>query len=118
MLQPVEKESAAGRNTELEQYDLSKFGYVPRKKIGRYIAAALILAALLWLSIAFAQGQIEWIYTAKYLFAPIILHNFVSARLKRLPFEGRDYRNFPGVHQRNLRLRRACLYPSSTSIHR
>ncbi|NEV02098.1 amino acid ABC transporter permease [Bradyrhizobium uaiense] len=78
MLQPVEKESAAVTNAELEQYDLSKFEHVPRKKLGRYVAAALIVAALLWLAIAFARGQIEWIYTAKYLFAPVILQGLLN----------------------------------------
>lgn len=66
------------RQTEVEQCDLSSFEHVPRKKVGRYVATAAIVAALLWLCVAFAQGQIEWLYTSHFLFAPVILQGLLN----------------------------------------
>lgn len=54
--------------------DLSDFQHVPRKHIGRYFSAALVLAVAFWIVIAFARGQIAWFVTAEYLTSrPILL---------------------------------------------
>jgi polar amino acid transport system permease protein len=46
---------------------------VRRKHIGRYTAAALIVAFLLWVGVAFARGQIAWPVVGKFLTAPTML---------------------------------------------
>ncbi|MGY2048428.1 amino acid ABC transporter permease [Methylobacterium sp. JK268] len=45
---------------------------------GRWIAAALILIVLALIGRAFAHGQIEWAYVARFLTVPVILHGIVN----------------------------------------
>lgn len=59
-------------NTE-DRYAVAHLRLVPKRHIGRAIAAGivlLVLAAIVW---AFSVGQIEWPVVGKYLFAPPIL---------------------------------------------
>ncbi|WP_439397523.1 amino acid ABC transporter permease [Bradyrhizobium sp. PMVTL-01] len=53
--------------------ELSQFEHVRRKHIGRYVSAAVVLAAALWIIRAFAHGQIEWSVAGQYLTARTIL---------------------------------------------
>ena len=46
---------------------------VPKRHVGRMIAAAVVLALLAALVRAFSVGQIEWSYVSQFLFAPAIL---------------------------------------------
>jgi polar amino acid transport system permease protein len=46
---------------------------VPRKFYGRWVAAALILAVLGWIILAFANGQIDWAIVGQFFTAPAIL---------------------------------------------
>ncbi|MGY8669360.1 amino acid ABC transporter permease [Bradyrhizobium sp. UFLA05-109] len=53
--------------------DLSQFERVPRRQVGRYFGAAVVLAVALWIILAFAHGQIAWSVTGQYLTARNIL---------------------------------------------
>lgn len=53
--------------------ELVLFQHVRRRHVGRYFGAVVILAAVLWIILAFARGQIEWCVTGQYLTAPTIL---------------------------------------------
>jgi polar amino acid transport system permease protein len=46
---------------------------VPRRFYGRWVAAAIILAVLGWIVLAFARGQIAWPVVAQFFTAPAIL---------------------------------------------
>jgi polar amino acid transport system permease protein len=52
--------------------------HVPRRYWGRYLAAALIALALLFVANAFARGKIEWSYVGKFLTAQSILTGLVD----------------------------------------
>ncbi|WMY11047.1 amino acid ABC transporter permease [Paraburkholderia phenoliruptrix] len=54
-----------GQHSPLE--DIARFEHVRRRHIGRYVAAVVISALMLWIAIAFAKGQIEWAYVARFL---------------------------------------------------
>ncbi len=56
-----------------QQYAIAHLKLVPKRHIGRMIAAAIVLALLAALVRAFSVGQIEWSYVAQFLFAPAIL---------------------------------------------
>jgi len=56
-----------------QQYAIAHLKLVPKRHIGRMIAAAVVLALLAALIRAFSVGQIEWSYVAQFLFAPAIL---------------------------------------------
>jgi len=47
--------------------DISEFEHVRRKHIGRYVSAALIVALVSWVVLAFAHGRIEWAIVGQYL---------------------------------------------------
>ncbi|HMC46119.1 MAG TPA: amino acid ABC transporter permease, partial [Caballeronia sp.] len=53
--------------------DYTQLEYVHRRHWGRYIASAVILAIVVYIGLAFAHGQIEWRYVARFLTAKSIL---------------------------------------------
>lgn len=53
--------------------DISGLPVARQSHWGRWIAAAAILALLAWIGRAFAYGQIEWDYVARFLTVPAIL---------------------------------------------
>lgn len=53
--------------------ELTALRIVRRPHWARWIAAALILALLVWLARAFSLGQIEWSYVGRFLTVPAIL---------------------------------------------
>jgi polar amino acid transport system permease protein len=52
---------------------VARLPHVPRRHPGRWLSAALILAALIWVGWSFAQGQIAWTVVGQFLTAPAIL---------------------------------------------
>ena len=52
---------------------------VPRRHVGRWIGAVVVLAFLVWLAISFANAQIEWSVVAEYFTYPAILRGIVVA---------------------------------------
>jgi polar amino acid transport system permease protein len=52
---------------------ISHLEHVPRRYYGRYVAAALILAFLVFVANAFAKGNIEWAYVARFMTVKAIL---------------------------------------------
>jgi len=54
-------------------YEIAHLKLVPKRHIGRMIAAAVVLLLLAGLVRAFSVGQIEWNYVRDFLFAPAIL---------------------------------------------
>ena len=56
-----------------QQYAIAHLKLVPKRHVGRMIAAAVVLALLAALVRAFSVGQIEWSYVSQFLFAPAIL---------------------------------------------
>ena len=55
----------------------SEYGIVKLKHVGRYLAGAVTIAALLAIGLAFARGQINWPTVAEYFTAKAILTGFV-----------------------------------------
>jgi len=53
--------------------DISGLRIVRRRHLGRWLAAAIILALLALVARAFADGQIEWAYVGRFLTVPAIL---------------------------------------------
>jgi len=51
---------------------------VPRRFFGRWIAAFLIVAILIWIGKAFAEGQIAWAVVGQFFTAPAILNGLVN----------------------------------------
>ena len=58
--------------------DLSGVPVARRTHWGRWLAAAAIVAVLLAIGRAFARGQIEWPYVARFLTVPVILDGIVN----------------------------------------
>ncbi|MEA3093916.1 MAG: polar amino acid transport system permease protein, partial [Caballeronia sp.] len=58
--------------------DSTQLEYVRRRHWGRYIASAVILAIVVYIGLAFAHGQIEWRYVARFLTAKSILTGLVN----------------------------------------
>ncbi|MEK1890949.1 MAG: amino acid ABC transporter permease [Phyllobacterium sp.] len=56
-----------------QQYEIAHLKLVPKRHVGRMIAAAVVLALLAALVRAFSVGQIEWSYVSQFLFSPAIL---------------------------------------------
>lgn len=71
---PAATQTASGDQT----YEIAHLKLVPKRHIGRLVAAALVLAALAALVRAFSVGQIEWSYVRDFLFAPAILEGLQS----------------------------------------
>lgn len=61
-----------------QTYEIAHLTLVPKRHIGRMVAAMLVLAALAALVRAFSVGQIEWVYVRDFLFAPAILQGLQS----------------------------------------
>lgn len=62
-------------------YEIAHLKLVPKRHIGRMIAAALVLALLALLVKAFINGQIEWKYVGQFLFVPAIMHGLYNTLL-------------------------------------
>lgn len=60
------------------KYEIAHLKLVPKRHIGRTVAAAIVLAMLAGLVRAFSVGQIEWSYVRDFLFAPAILDGLYS----------------------------------------
>jgi polar amino acid transport system permease protein len=58
--------------------DSTQLEYVRRRHWGRYLASAVILAIVVYIGLAFAHGQIEWTYVARFLTAKSILTGLVN----------------------------------------
>lgn len=58
--------------------DLAALRVVPRRHPWRWLSAALILAVLLWVGKAFAEGQIAWDVVARFFTAPALLAGLVN----------------------------------------
>ncbi|WP_408219762.1 amino acid ABC transporter permease [Paraburkholderia dilworthii] len=58
--------------------DITQFKHVRRRYWGRYVASAAILAVIGYVVLAFAHGQIEWRYVARFLTARSILTGLVN----------------------------------------
>ncbi|PSH70353.1 ABC transporter permease [Phyllobacterium brassicacearum] len=56
-----------------QQYEIAHLKLVPKRHVGRMIAATVVLALLAALVRAFSVGQIEWSYVSQFLFSPAIL---------------------------------------------
>jgi polar amino acid transport system permease protein len=53
-------------NQSDDPVDISHFEHVPKRYYGRVVAGVLIVAALGWIALAFARGQVEWQYVARF----------------------------------------------------
>jgi polar amino acid transport system permease protein len=58
--------------------DISHLEHVRRRYWGRYVASAAIVAVIGYVVLAFAHGQIEWRYVARFLTARSILTGLVN----------------------------------------
>ncbi|WP_425644449.1 amino acid ABC transporter permease [Agrobacterium leguminum] len=56
-----------------QKYEIAHLTLVPKRHIGRMVAAAAVLLILAAIIRAFSVGQIEWSYVRDFLFAPAIL---------------------------------------------
>ncbi|GLS38866.1 ABC transporter permease [Mesorhizobium tianshanense] len=61
-----------------DKYEIAHLKLVPKRHIGRMVAAAIVLLLLAGLARAFSVGQIEWSYVRDFLFAPAILDGLVN----------------------------------------
>lgn len=61
-----------------QKYEIAHLTLVPKRHIGRMIAAAVVLLVLAAIIRAFSVGQIEWSYVRDFLFAPAILEGLRS----------------------------------------
>lgn len=52
---------------------------VPRKHIGRWAAAVVVIAFLAWLAVSFANAQLDWSVVGDFLTYPVILNGLVIA---------------------------------------
>jgi polar amino acid transport system permease protein len=65
-------------STREQQYEIAHLKLVPKRHIGRMVAAGIVLLLLGVLVRAFSVGQIEWSYVREFLFAPVILQGLVN----------------------------------------
>jgi polar amino acid transport system permease protein len=65
-------------STREQQYEIAHLKLVPKRHIGRMVAAGIVLLLLGALVRAFSVGQIEWSYVREFLFAPVILQGLVN----------------------------------------
>ncbi|WP_027997489.1 amino acid ABC transporter permease [Sinorhizobium arboris] len=63
------------------KYEVAHLKLVPKRHIGRMIAAGVVLLLLAGLVRAFSVGQIEWSYVRDFLFAPAILAGLYNTLL-------------------------------------
>ncbi|AZN98319.1 amino acid ABC transporter permease [Mesorhizobium sp. M9A.F.Ca.ET.002.03.1.2] len=64
-----------------DKYEIAHLKLVQKRRIGRMVAAAIVLLLLAGLVRAFSVGQIEWSYVRDFLFAPAILDGLVNTLL-------------------------------------
>jgi polar amino acid transport system permease protein len=64
-----------------DKYEIAHLHLVPKRHIGRMVAAAIVLVLLAGLVRAFSVGQIEWSYVRDFLFAPAILDGLTNTLL-------------------------------------
>ncbi len=55
------------------KYEIAHLKLVPKRHVGRMVAAAAVLLVLAAIVRAFSVGQIEWSYVRDFLLAPAIL---------------------------------------------
>lgn len=60
------------------QYEVAHLKLVPKRHIGRNVAAGIVILLMAALIRAFSVGQIEWSYVRDFLFAPVILQGLVN----------------------------------------
>ncbi|CAN7698302.1 amino acid ABC transporter permease [Neorhizobium sp. LjRoot104] len=72
--------SSAGP-TDASKYEIAHLQLVPKRHIGRLVAAGIVLLLLAGLIRAFTVGQIEWRYVGDFIFAPTILAGLVNTLL-------------------------------------
>ena len=65
--------SADEANAAHEFTDISQLVHVRRRHWGRYLSSAIIVVVIGYVVVAFAHGQIEWSYVARFLTARSIL---------------------------------------------
>lgn len=58
---------------DIGKYEIAHLTLVPKRHIGRTVAAAVVLLLFAALVRAFSVGQIEWSYVRDFLFAPTII---------------------------------------------
>ncbi|PND20082.1 ABC transporter permease [Ensifer sp. MMN_5] len=63
------------------KYEIAHLKLVPKRHIGRMIAAGIVLLLFVGLVRAFSVGQIEWSYVRDFLFAPAILAGLYNTLL-------------------------------------
>ncbi|MFQ6163007.1 amino acid ABC transporter permease [Sinorhizobium meliloti] len=63
------------------KYEIAHLKLVPKRHIGRMIAAGIVLLLFAGLVRAFSVGQIEWTYVRDFLFAPAILAGLYNTLL-------------------------------------
>jgi polar amino acid transport system permease protein len=63
------------------KYEIAHLRLVPKRHVGRMVAAAAVLVLLAALVRAFSVGQIEWSYVRDFLFAPAILDGLANTLL-------------------------------------
>lgn len=52
---------------------------VPRRHIGRWVGAVLVVAFLVWLGLAIANAKIDWSIVAEYLTVPVMIEGILVA---------------------------------------
>ncbi|MHC6223030.1 amino acid ABC transporter permease [Arthrobacter sp. MMS24-S77] len=63
-------------NTQIEPHvasDVPELKIVPRRHIGRWAGAALVVLLLAWLGISFSRAQIDWGTVQEYLAVPVLI---------------------------------------------
>lgn len=70
--------AGADKTTVSELSRLAGLSIVPRRYVGRWVAAALIILLFAWVVKAFAEGQIAWKVVGQFLTAPAILNGLVN----------------------------------------
>lgn len=56
-----------------DAHDIAHLELVPRRHLGRKIAAAIVIIVLAFIIRAFVVGQVEWDVVGRFLFAPVII---------------------------------------------
>ncbi len=60
------------------KYEVAHLKLVPKRHIGRNVAAGIVILLMAALIRAFSVGQIEWSYVRDFLFAPVILQGLFN----------------------------------------
>ena len=66
------------------KYEVAHLKLVPKRHIGRNVAAGIVILLMAALVRAFSVGQIEWPYVRDFLFAPVILQGLVNTLVMTL----------------------------------